>query len=53
MPKIYNFLAQQRNGWDNLRNPHYPVVPEPSTYGVFFVGICVSMALWKKYINKN
>ena len=49
---ILNFLAQQQNGWDNLRNPHYPIVPEPSTYGIFFIGMCILMVMFKKYKNK-
>lgn len=49
---MYNLLAQQQNGWDNLRNPHYPIVPEPSTYGVIFVGICIIICILLKYKRK-
>lgn len=51
---MYNLLAQQQNGWDNLRNPHHPhpVIPEPATYGVVFVGICIIICILLKYKRK-
>ena len=31
-------------------NRHHPPVPEPSTYGIIFVALCISIFYLRKYL---
>ena len=38
---------------DYAKHPHPSPVPEPTTYGLIFIGLCIAFILWRKWYKER
>lgn len=52
-PDPYAYYESQGNGKSDGKGKGHPIVPEASSYGLFFMGLVIAALCLSRYLNRR